>query len=139
MNANTSARWLQSWKACFSDSQSLALVVIFLLAGLSAYSQPVVTTVTDANHGKAGYVDGPTFAAAQFHTPMGIAFDDVYDCLYVADRDNNAIRMLDFGEGQTYTIFPNAYVPTNFISKPVGVALDSGGDILSSIAAAPVI
>ncbi len=71
------------------------------------------------------------FWSPQFHTPMGIAIDDVLDCLYVADRDNNAIRLLDLGEGQTSTFLPNTntFVPASLISKPVGVQVDADGNV----------
>jgi len=114
---------------CLGKLLGLLLAGIFMMAGIAADAQPTVTSVTDSNHGKAGYVDGSTFLVAQFHTPMGIAIDENYDCLYVADRDNNAIRMLDLVAGYTSTVFPNAYVPTNLISKPVGVQVDSEGNI----------
>src|SRR5436309_11992567 len=40
----------------------------------------------------AGYVDGDTATGAQFNTPYAIALDPAGHTLFVADRDNNAIR-----------------------------------------------
>ena len=72
-----------------------------------------------------GYVDGDTAAAAQFHTPIGLALDSTGNYLHVADRDNNAIRVLDLAAGQTFTLVPNAYSLPNAIASPVGVVLDA--------------
>ena len=49
--------------------------------------------------------------------------DSTGEYLYVADRDNNAIRQLDLPYDQTITAI------TNLISKPVGVAVDGAGNI----------
>src|SRR5437867_4381109 len=71
----------------------------------------------------AGYVDGDTATVAQFNTPYGIALDPAGNTLFVADRDNNAIRQLDLPAGQTFTF------ATNRISNPVGVAVDAAGKV----------
>ncbi len=70
----------------------------------------------------AGYADGVTDNGAQYHTPCGIAFDNSGNYLFVADRDNNAIRYLDLGADQTWTF---GIVATNLINQPIGVAVDS--------------
>jgi hypothetical protein len=69
-----------------------------------------------------GYEDGNTLHSALFHTPSGIALDSTGQYLYVADRDNNAIRYLDLMEGWTWT-FDVTY--TNLINKPIAVAVDT--------------
>ena len=71
----------------------------------------------------AGYVDGDTATGAQFNTPYSIAFDPTGKTLFVADRDNNAIRQLDLPSGQTFTF------ATDRINKPVGVAVDGDGNV----------
>jgi sugar lactone lactonase YvrE len=72
-----------------------------------------------------GYVDGDTAADSEFHTPIGLAMDSTGDNLYVADRDNNAIRLLDLAADWTYTFVPiDGITPSGTISSPVGVALD---------------
>ncbi len=86
-------------------------------------AMPVVDTVTggpwQGNPLYYGYVDGDTAAEAQFHTPYALALDNAGENLYVADRDNNAIRFIDAAAGQTFTF------TTYGISKPVGVAVDA--------------
>src|SRR5258707_7253603 len=70
-----------------------------------------------------GFINGDTAAVAQFHTPVGLAVDSSGTLLYVADRDNNAIRRLDLVAGQTITF-------TTFgVNKPVGVAVDGAGNV----------
>src|SRR5437773_6964226 len=71
----------------------------------------------------AGYVDGDTATVAQFNTPYGIALDNTGNSLFVADRDNNAIRQLDLVSGQTFTF------TTELINKPVGVAVDRADSV----------
>jgi streptogramin lyase len=70
-----------------------------------------------------GFINGDTAAVAQFHTPIGLAVDSSSTILYVADRDNNAIRKLDLTAGQTITF------ATFGINKPVGVAVDAAGNV----------
>lgn len=70
-----------------------------------------------------GYKDGTTLSTALFHTPQGIAVDPGANNLYVADRDNNAIRRLDLAAGWTYTF------KTAGISQPVGVAVNNSGEV----------
>ena len=76
-----------------------------------------------------GYVDGDTATAAQFHTPIGLAVDSTGDYLHVADRDNNAIRVVDLAFGETFTLVPNSYSPPNVIVSPVGVVLDADDNL----------
>ena len=42
-----------------------------------------------------GYADGDITLYAEYHTPCGIALDITGNYLFVADRDNNAIRSLN--------------------------------------------
>ncbi len=69
-----------------------------------------------------GYVNGNSLTAAKYHTPCGLAIDNTGQNLLVADRDNNTIRLLDLGGGQTYNL---AVTYTNLINKPVAVAIDA--------------
>src|SRR3989442_428393 len=76
----------------------------------------------------AGYVDGDTATVAQFNTPYGIALDPTGNTLFVADRDNNAIRRIDLAGGQTYTFATNQ-INKYQINQPVGVAVDGDGKV----------
>lgn len=51
-----------------------------------------------AGEGTEGFEDGP-FYSALFHSPMGLAVNSDGTKLYVADRDNNCIRVVDLAAG----------------------------------------
>ena len=79
-----------------------------LASSWSLLAAPEVRTLTGGPSeifplGAAGYVDGDTATVAQFNTPYAIASDPTGNILFVADRDNNAIRQLDLIAGKTYT------------------------------------
>ncbi len=109
------------------------MVLLLAAANLTA----MATTVDTLTGGPSqfypqtsyGYVDGDTVATAKFHTPFGIALDAAAGYLFVADRDNNAVRQLDLAGNWTYTFVPNAFVPASLIAKPVGVAVDANGNV----------
>ena len=90
MNALTSVRLLKSWRHPLAP----LLAGIFMLTGMDAFSQSTVTTLTDNNHGKAGYKSGNTFLTARFNHPMGIALDPAGTTMFMADNLNNAVRMI---------------------------------------------
>jgi hypothetical protein len=115
----------RSWRGWETTALGYAVITAGLLAAANMLANPAVSTL-NINSGvskRAGYVDGNTHNDAQFHTPIGLAMDNTGDYLYVADRDNNAIRYLDLGLGQTFTF------ATNSINKPVGVAVDNLDDV----------
>jgi hypothetical protein len=102
-------------------------VVIATLSAGNLFAAPVVKTLGGgATSGYFGYKDTNTLYAL-FHTPMGVAVSQDGQTVFLADRDNNAVRLLtDFGSannGYTFTF------TTNFLSKPVGVAVDIAGDV----------
>src|ERR1041385_2630330 len=121
----------RSWPATRQASARCpAVLTVLLLAAASALAQPAVTTVSggpnSTNANAFGYADGDTFQIAQFHTPMGLALGtdpSAGPILYVADRDNNAVRKLELAMNQTITFL------TNKISHPVGVALDTVSNV----------
>ena len=122
------------WRRPCARLQFAALVAGTLLAAGNLMAMPEVTTLTGGPsqfypQTAYGYVDGFTDSDAKFHTPLGLALDSAGLYLFVADRDNNAVRWLDLAGDQTYTFVPNAYVSTNLISKPVGVAVDVYGNV----------
>lgn len=109
--------------ACRLSAWALALV-----STCSLLAAPEVRTLTGgpaqfSPDNPAGYVDGVTASGAQFHTPFGLALDPAGTTLFLADRDNNAIRQLDLVLGQTFTF------ATAQIDQPVGVAVDSAGRV----------
>src|SRR5439155_18343794 len=101
-----------------------------LIAATSNIAATTVTTLTggpsQANPKFYGYVDGDTKALAQFHTPIGLALDNSATVLVIADRDNNAIRLLNLAGNLTATFDIND--PT-LLNKPVGVAVDVFNDV----------
>src|SRR6266536_2926641 len=105
----------------------LAAWASVLLSTCSLLAAPDVHTLTGGPSelfpDPSGYVDGDTATAAQFNTPYGIALDPTGQILFVADRDNNAIRQLDLEAGLTFTF------TTDRINKPVGVAVDPAGKV----------
>jgi len=119
-------RWRSATRFSFVPGILSALLVT--CSGLIA--APTVTTLTggpsQANHKFFGYVDGDTKTFAQFHTPIGLAFDSAANFLVVADRDNNAIRLVDLAGTLTATFDIS---DTNLLNKPVGVALDVFNDV----------
>ena len=99
------------------------------------------TTTTIAGNGMAGFDDGSglpnTAGSATFNLPTGIAVDSTGN-LYVADTNNNAIRMIT-PAGVTSTIAGNGeagnvdgtlgQTGTTEFNYPLGVAVDSKGNI----------
>jgi len=115
-------------------SMMFALFLSLSAAASLAATLPAVSTVSGGpSQGRPHsyvYVDGDTAGLAQFHTPIGLAFNAGFNgsgpLLYVADRDNNAIRKLDLDLNQTITFATNG---VNRIKQPVGVAVDSAGNL----------
>src|SRR5262245_26203627 len=106
--------WLLAWAMVLASTCSLL-------------AAPEVQTLsggpTEFFPNPAGYVDGDTATEAQFNTPYGIALGPDANTVFVADRNNNAIRQLDLGSSQTFTF------TTNQINTPVGVAVDAAGKV----------
>jgi len=100
--------------------ETIALLAL-LLGAANLTALPVVSTISGGP--SYGYADGDTLQVALFHTPLGLALDSSGSLLFVADRDNNAIRKLDLGLNQTITF------TTDGINQPVGVALDGTGNL----------
>lgn len=102
---------------------------ILFLNGTNVIAQSTVTTLTDANNGHAGYVDGNTFSKAQFNNAAGLALDPSEQNLFVADSLNNAVRWVtqigDKANSMTYS----AYVSTNGVNCPVDIAIDNNTNI----------
>src|ERR1035441_9820616 len=107
MKTNISNR---PWRASQPASSGLwasgaaltAALLLLATASLRAQTNNGVVVGTLSGGGYPpyyGYVDGDTANAAEFHTPIGLAMDSTGDYLHIADRDNNAIRVLDLAAG----------------------------------------
>jgi len=94
---------------------------------------------TVAGNGIPGYVDGEVFKTAEFNGPCALAID-ANNVIYVADRNNNAIRKINTN-GTTNTVagtkaagyFNTTQNPANLVyayfRSPSGLALDADGNI----------
>ena len=84
-----------------------------------------------------GYVEGnpANSTDAQFHTPIGLALDSTGEYLFVADCDNNAIRVVDLSSSPDplqLHLHVRSYSrlhPAGTITNPVGVALDADDNV----------
>lgn len=91
----------------------------------------VVTTL--AGNGTAGHADG-TGAAATFNNPWGVAVDSAGD-VYVADTDNNEIRMITPTgtvttlAGSTTAGHADGTGSAASFNAPTGLIVDSGGTL----------
>ncbi len=88
-----------------------------------------------AGNGTAGLVDGPALSA-EFYDPRGLALDAPLNLLFIADRDNNAVRELNLATGIVSTIAGNGTfgdggsgIPGTSaeLGSPTAVAVASGG------------
>jgi sugar lactone lactonase YvrE len=68
-----------------------------------------------------GLVDGNTLQVSQFHMPVSAAVDAAGH-VYIADRDNGAIRKLDVANDRSHTIIPG-------LNLPVAVAIANSDDL----------
>lgn len=111
--------------------RSLALLSLALLAVGGLNAAPVVKTLSGgpsaANlNSSSGYSDGNTASEVQFNTPSGMSLDSSGTLLVIADRDNNAIRIVDLAGTETYTF---GVSDTNLLNKPVGVVVDGADNV----------
>lgn len=83
--------------------------------------------------GDAGYKDG-TGTAAQFSVPISITINKKNTILYVADRDNNAIRKIRISDGKVTTLtgdpsragYLDGRLADAYLNLPVGVYYNKG-------------
>jgi sugar lactone lactonase YvrE len=112
------------------QSRGMPLMIALLLAAANVLAAPTANWVSGGpNTGLpsgAGYADGDITLDAEYYTPCGIAFDFTGQYLFVADRDNNAIRFLDFAANWTWTF---AVAATNLVNHPIGVAVDTAYNV----------
>lgn len=95
-----------------------------------------VTTI--AGSGVAGFTNG-TGTAASFHTPMGITINTAGDTLYIADRDNHAIRAIDLATNAVTTLtgtgtagYLDAAIDDAVLSYPESVTFGKNGRLYFS-------
>ncbi len=100
----------------------LAMAALLLAATNLTASTSVATLGGGAPSRYYGYQDGITLNQALFHTPCGLALDSTGQYLFVADRDNSAIRFLDLVAGRTWTF---GITDPNLVNKPIAVAVDA--------------
>jgi hypothetical protein len=131
--------WQAGWQTCFgSRLPVVAMTAAFLLAAVNLFATTVNWISGGPNPSEtgltaqgAGYVDGDITTEAEYNTPRGVAVDVTGNYVILADQGNNAVRVLEFDDNQTFTL--GAYVGinlvTNFCNNPVGVAVDSSENI----------
>jgi hypothetical protein len=73
------------------------------------------------NGADAGFVDGDTLQLSQFNTPSGCAIDAAGK-VYVADRNNGALRRLDLAANRCRTVLSG-------LKQPVAVSVDTNNVI----------
>jgi sugar lactone lactonase YvrE len=96
----------------------------------------IITTV--AGNGTKGYSgDNAAATAAELNNPSGVAALDLAGNLYIADQDNNRVRMVSAG-GTITTVAgngtygfsgDNAAATAAELAVPMGVALDGSGNL----------
>jgi sugar lactone lactonase YvrE len=92
----------------------------------------VVTTLA-GNSGGSGYVDG-VGGAARFNRPRGIVADGA-GTLYVADSDNNRLRIVAEGNGAVSTLAGSTYGTADgagagaSFAGPMALAVDGAGNL----------
>ena len=117
-----------------------AALLLLATANLSAGIKNGVVVGTVCGGGISpfyGYVEGSpiTSTDAKFNNPVGLAQDSTGEYLFVADQNNNAIRVVDLLSSSThfnftYTFAPIAgFTPPGSISNPVGVAMDGDDNV----------
>jgi sugar lactone lactonase YvrE len=109
------------------SARASALASCLLLASLAlAPAQIIVDTLggglVTPSGSHPGFLDGNTLNQAQFNNPLGMVADPTGRFLYVADRDNGAVRKLDLTDKTTTTVITN-------LPSPVAVLLDRSGNL----------
>jgi hypothetical protein len=109
-------------------------MLMLLLANSSVQALPTVNTISGGYPLSPYYgnANGDTLHTALYHTPVGLAVDLSGRYLFVADRDNNLVKLIDFGLGVTadygtssyWITYANGLENTNLFNKPVGVVVD---------------
>src|SRR5665213_3987542 len=123
---------LKPWHRMFGRLLAETIVFSAMLLTIPCLKATTLTTLGGGQPPQYyGYRNGDTLTSALFHTPCGLAIDSTGNYLFVADRDNNAVRVLQFDISYTAPLLTmtNYVSATNLFNKPIGVALDAAGNI----------
>ncbi len=101
------------------------MLLAILISTTLAHAANTQTTVKTLGGAFAGYVDGNTYTTALFNSPAGLALDYSGRYLFVADKTNSRVRVLDLSTNLTFTFT----VPTNLLGKPIAVAVNGATDV----------
>ncbi len=108
-------------------------ICLFLLGGGHLHAQLVTTIAGQAE--VIGDTDGPALTQALFNNPHGIAVDK-HGKLYIADRWNHKIRVMDIQTGQVSTLAGTGQIgaddgPGNVARfyEPWGITCDEDGTV----------
>ena len=116
------------------QSRGAIVMVALLLAATNLFATATVSLVSGGPNPalkitSSGYVNGDLTTNSAYNTPGGIAVDLSGNYLFVADRSNNVIRLLEFDinwSSTLLTLSPNGLnLVTNLFNHPIGVAIDS--------------
>ncbi len=116
-------------------SRGVIVTAALLLAATNLFATATVILLSGGPNpplkiASSGYVNGDITTNSVYNMPSGIAADLSGNFLFVADRNNNVIRLLEFDINWTSTLLtlsPDGLtVITNLFNNPVGVAIDSG-------------
>ncbi len=118
---NTPARMRKSSthrQLCPSGGALLGALLAWSAWTVGLQAEPTVKTLgggrLTVNGPDAGFSDGDILQAAQFHSPYGCAVDTT-GRIYVADRDNGALRRLDPAANRARTLLTGLKVPVAVI------------------------
>jgi hypothetical protein len=108
-----------------ASAATLILTALLFAFASTAFAQVNVRTLGGGrltpNGPDAGFVDGNTLQSSQFRVPSGLAVDAA-GMVYIADRNNGALRKLDVAGNRASTLVTG-------LNQPVAVAVDSTNNI----------
>ena len=108
-----------------------SLIAGWMLCGLmlagTAQAQTATTQVSTIAGAFAGFVDGNN-QVSMLNTPHGVAFDGQGN-LYIADFNNNALRVLNVQTEELRTLLPLVVGEESPLRGPTDVALDNSGNV----------
>jgi sugar lactone lactonase YvrE len=103
---------------------------------VTANTQVITTIAGNGTYGDTG--DNGQATSAELATPWGLALESAKNVLYIADRDNNAVRAVNLTTGVITTVAgTGAFGPTGdggpalaaALSSPRSIAVDAAGNL----------